>query len=163
MGAGKSTVGARCAARLGRAFVDTDELVVAMAGVPVDHIWAAEGEQGFRTRERAAVADAAASPVPLVISCGGGAVLDPDNRRLLRASGIVVLLDATPDALASRLSEDDTRPLLRGGDRTATLERLRALRAPAYEAVAHVTIDTAGRTIDDVTDAVLQEFARCAA
>jgi len=66
MGAGKSTVGARCAARLGRAFVDTDELVVAMAGVPVDHIWAAEGEQGFRTRERAAVADAAASPVPLV-------------------------------------------------------------------------------------------------
>jgi len=163
MGAGKSTVGARCAERLGRPFVDTDELIVASAGVPFDEIWAAEGEQGFRVRERAAVADAAASPVPLVISCGGGAVLDPDNRRALRAAGVVVLLDATSEALASRLTHDDTRPLLWGGDRTATLERLRAQRAPAYEAAAHVTIDTAGRTIDDVADAVLEEFARCAA
>jgi shikimate kinase len=163
MGAGKSTVGARCADRLGRAFVDTDELVVAMAGVPFDEIWAAEGEEGFRRRERAAIADAAASPVPLVISCGGGAVLDPENRRVLRATGVVVLLDASPDALVARLADDDTRPLLRGGDRTATLERLRTLRAPAYEAAAHVTVDTAGRTIDDVTDAVLKEFAECAA
>jgi shikimate kinase len=163
MGAGKSTVGARCAERLDRAFVDTDELVVAMAGVPFDEIWAAEGEQGFRVRERAAVADASASPVPLVISCGGGAVLDADNRRLLRATGVVVLLDATAEALASRLTCDDSRPLLRGGDRTATLERLRAQRAPAYEAAAHATVDTAGRTVDQVADAVLEEFARCAA
>ena len=163
MGAGKSTVGARCADRLGRAFVDTDELVVAMAGMPFDDIWAAEGEQGFRVRERAAVADAVASPVPLVISCGGGAVLDAENRRRLRATGVVVLLDATPEALASRLTYDDSRPLLRSGDRTATLERLRAQRAPAYEAAAHATVDTAGRTIDEVADAVLEEFARCAA
>jgi len=163
MGAGKSTVGARCANRLGRAFVDTDELVVAMAGMPFDDIWAAEGEQGFRVRERAAVADAVASPVPLVISCGGGAVLDADNRRRLRATGVVVLLDATPEALASRLTYDDSRPLLRSGDRTATLERLRAQRAPAYEAAAHATVDTAGRTIDEVADAVLEEYARCAA
>jgi shikimate kinase len=163
MGAGKSTVGARCADLLDRAFVDTDELIVAVAGVPFDEIWAAEGEQGFRVRERAAVADAAASPVPLVISCGGGAVLDPENRRLLRASGVVVLLDAPAEALASRLTDDDTRPLLRGGDRTTTLERLRTQRAPAYEAAAHATVDTTGRTVDEVADAVLEEFARCAA
>ena len=163
MGAGKSTVGARCAERLGRPLVDTDELVVAAAGVPFDDIWAAEGEPGFRVRERAAVSDAAASPVPLVISCGGGAVLDPDNRRALRATGVVVLLDATPEALASRLTHDDSRPLLRGGDRTATLERLRVQRAPAYEAAAHATVGTAGRSIDEVADAVLEEFARCGA
>src|SRR4029079_11495633 len=89
--------------------------------------------------------------------CGGGAVLDADNRRRLRATGVVVLLDATPEALESRLTSDTWRPLLRSGDRTATLERLRAQRAPAYEAAAHATVDTAGRTIDDAADAVLEE------
>jgi shikimate kinase len=163
MGAGKTTVGKRCADRLGRAFLDTDELIVAAAGVPFDELWAAEGELGFRARERAAVTDAVASPVPLVISCGGGTVLDPDNRRTLRAAGVVVWLTASSEALASRLKGDDSRPLLAGGDRTATLERLATVRAPAYEAAAHATVDTAGRTIDDVTDAVLEEFARCAA
>src|SRR5690348_1612699 len=94
MGAGKTTVGHRCAALLGRDFVDTDELIVSTAGVPFDELWAAEGEAGFRARERVAVIDAASSPTPLVIACGGGAVLDADNRRVLRASGFVVWLDA---------------------------------------------------------------------
>jgi len=163
MGAGKTTVGRRCAELLDRAFLDTDELIVAAAGLPFDELWAVEGEQGFRARERVAVADAVASPVPLVISCGGGAVLDPDNRRALRAAGIVVWLRATSEALARRLTGDDTRPLLAGGDRTATPERLATVRAPAYEAAAHASVDTAGRTIDEVADAVLEEFARCAA
>src|SRR5436190_10721678 len=128
MGAGKTTVGQRCAELLDRAFVDSDELIVASAGVPFDDIWAAEGEEGFRARERIAVADAAASPAPLVISCGGGAVLDADNRRVLRATGVVVWLLASSSELASRLVHDDSRPLLAGGDKTATLERLSAQR-----------------------------------
>src|SRR3954471_18197357 len=150
MGGGKTTVGKPCVELLDRAFVDTDELVVASAGVPFDDIWAVEGEQGFRARERVAVADAAASPTPLVISCGGGAVLDADNRRALRATGFVVWLLASSAELASRLGHDDSRPLLAGGDKTATLERLSAQREPAYEAAAHVQIDTGGRTVDEV-------------
>jgi shikimate kinase len=158
MGAGKSTVGQRCAALLDRPFVDTDELVVASAGMPFDDIWSAEGEQGFRLRERLAVADAAASPTPLVISCGGGSVLDAENRRALRARGVVVWLLASPTELASRLVHDDSRPLLAGGDKTATLERLSSLREPAYEAAAHVQVPTDGRTPDDIAATVLQEF-----
>src|SRR5436189_4677896 len=134
MGAGKTTVGKRCAEQLARPFVDTDELVVSVAGIPFDELWAAEGEAGFRARERVAVADAAASPAPLVIACGGGAVLDPANRRELRASGFVVWLDADAAVLASRLEGDDSRPLLAGGDRATTLTRLGHTRAPAYEA-----------------------------
>jgi shikimate kinase len=121
MGAGKTSVGQRCAELLDRPFVDTDELVVAAAGVTFEQIWSIEGESGFRARERVAVMDAAASPEPLVIACGGGAVLDADNRRVLRDSGFVVWLAASPDVLASRLVGDDSRPLLAGGDRTATL------------------------------------------
>jgi shikimate kinase len=158
MGAGKTTVGQRCAELLERPFVDTDELVVASAGVPFDDIWAAEGEQGFRARERVAVTDAAASPTPLVISCGGGAVLDADNRRALRTTGVVVWLVASSSELASRLVHDDSRPLLAGGDKTATLERLRSLREPAYEAAAHVQVPTDGRTPEDVAELVVEEY-----
>jgi shikimate kinase len=158
MGAGKTTVGLRCAELLGRPFLDTDELVVATAGIPFDDIWAAEGEQGFRARERVAVADAAASPTPLVISCGGGTVLDADNRRALRERGVVVLLTASSAALAARLAHDNSRPLLIGDDKTATLERLSALRQPAYEAAAHIDIDTEGRSVDEVAADVVGEY-----
>jgi shikimate kinase len=164
MGAGKTTVGERCAARLGRAFVDTDQLVVAAAGASIDELFAIEGEAGFRARERDAVADAVASPEPLVVACGGGAVLDPANRRVLRERGFVVWLDAAPDALAARLAHDDSRPLLAqhamvgGGDRSSTLTRLRALREPAYESAAHARVDTDGRSVDDVADAVIEEL-----
>jgi shikimate kinase len=158
MGVGKTTVGKRCAALLDRDFVDTDELVVAAAGVPFDELWALEGEPGFRARERVAVADAAASPTPLVVACGGGAVLDPDNRRALRGTGFVVWLDAAPAVLVSRLAGDDSRPLLEGGDRSTTLTRLGDLRAPAYEAAAHATIATDGRSVDEVAAAVVEEF-----
>src|SRR5262245_393704 len=161
MGSGKTSVGHRCAERLDRPLVDTDELVVATAGVPFDDIWSVEGEAGFRSRERVAVADAAASPEPLVIACGGGAVLDADNRRLLRASGFVVWLAASPDVIVSRLAGDDSRPLLAGGDRTATLTRLGDTRAPSYEAAAHAVVDTDGRTVGEVAAQVVEEYQRC--
>jgi shikimate kinase len=158
MGAGKTTVGKVCAERLGRGFVDTDDLVEAGAGVAVADVFAAEGESGFRAREAAAVADAVASPEPLVIACGGGAVLDPANRRALRNAGVVVWLRASPDELGARVGEGSGRPLLAGGRSVATLERLAALRAGAYEEAAHVAVDTDGRTVDEVADTVLTRF-----
>jgi shikimate kinase len=85
-------------------------------------------------------------------------VLDAENRRALRAHGVVVWLTASSTELASRLVRDDSRPLLAGGDKTVTLERLGALREPAYEAAAHVRIDTDGRTPDDIAATVLEEL-----
>lgn len=163
MGAGKSTVGEECARRLKRPFVDTDEVVVSATGRTIDEIFATEGEAGFREHERQAVADACASPAPLVVASGGGAVLDPDNRRLLRAHGFVVWLDAAPDVLAARVADGDARPLLAQGGGPATLERLSTTRAPAYEAAAHTRVETGGRTVAEVADVVLEELARWAA
>jgi len=167
MGAGKSTVGARCAERLGRAFVDVDDVVEVNAGRPVAEIFAIDGEPVFRALERAAVADVCASPAPLVIACGGGAMGDADNRRQVRAHGCVIWLTADPDTLAARVGAGTARaqrPLLAGDAAPAvTLERLASMRAAAYEAAAHATVDTASRTIDEVAGAVLEEFARCAA
>jgi shikimate kinase len=157
MGAGKTTVGQACAARLGRAFVDTDDLVVTLAGVPFDEIWRDGGEPRFRELERAAVADACASPDPLVIACGGGAVLDPDSRARLRAAGVVVWLRAPVDVLAARVGDGGGRPLLRG-DPAGVLARLERLREPAYEAAAHRVVDTGDHEVDAVADLVIDAF-----
>ncbi len=163
MGAGKSTVGPIVAARMGRPFVDTDEIVEATAGRTVAEIFATDGEGEFRAMERVAVADACASPEPLVISCGGGAALDRANRRVLGASGVVVWLRASPERLAARVAETGDRPLLADGSPVETLRRLEALRAGAYEAVADVAIDTESSTPEAVAERVLEEVAACAA
>lgn len=165
MGAGKTTVGRRCAAALGRGFVDTDDVVTANAGSTVAEIFAAEGEAGFRARERAAVADVVASPEPLVVACGGGAMVDPENRRAVRAHGFVVWLEGAPDELAARVEADGTesRPLLAGGPTVATLTRLADSRAGAYAAAAHARIETGGRDVDAVTAAVLAAYAESGA
>ena len=162
MGAGKTTVGMECARRLGRPFVDTDDVIVKHAGMSVDEIFATQGEPGFRRLEREVVADVAASPEPLVVACGGGAAVDPDNRRALRVSGVVVWLQAPAATLAERVGDGATRPLLRG-DPAGALARLERLREPAYDAAAHARVETAGLDVAAVADAVLAAFAEAAA
>jgi shikimate kinase len=162
MGSGKSTVGEACAARLGRPFVDTDELVLATTGRSIGEIFARGGEPEFRQLEATAVADVCASPEPLVISCGGGAVLDADNRKTLRGAGVVVWLRGTPATLAARVDADATdRPLLNSDQSESELERLAELRAPLYQSTAHAVVDTDDRSVEDVVGAVLEEADRC--
>ena len=155
MGAGKTTVGEICAQRLRRPFVDTDALVVANAGRSIKEIFATDGEAAFRTLERSAVADACAAPIACVVACGGGAVLDAENRAVMRAGARVVWLRAEPQALAARLHGDHQRPLLASGDPETTLRRLVELRTPAYEAAAHVVVDTDGCAPGEIAAAVL--------
>jgi shikimate kinase len=153
-----------CATRLDRPLVDTDELVVAAAGRTIEEIFATSGEAGFRALEQQAVADACASPQPLVIACGGGVVLDPRNRSVLHRTGFVVWLRAEPSELATRVrAEGRIRPLLPPAGEEQALERLATLREAAYDAVADVAVATDGRSVDEVADAVLEEVARCAA
>jgi shikimate kinase len=160
MGAGKTSVGREVARTLDRRFVDTDGVVEALAHRSVAAIFEQEGEARFRELERDAVADVCASPEPLVIACGGGAVLDAGARRRLRETAHVVWLQAPPSVLSDRVGGGDTRPLLRG-DGIATLERLASLRAAAYEAAADVAVDTAGRTVDEVAAVVVEEWRAC--
>jgi shikimate kinase len=163
MAVGKTTVGARCAARLGRPFVDTDDLVAIHTGRTVPDLFAA-GEPAFRVAEQRAVADACASPTPLVIACGGGAVLDPANRAQLRRHGIVVWLRAAPSVLAARAGADRAdRPLLAGPAPVETLTALAEARDAAYRATADRSVDAGAAGPDAVADAVLEEYARCAA
>lgn len=159
MGAGKSTVGAVCATRLGRPFVDTDHAVESAAGRSVREIFDADGEDAFRALERAAVRTAATDPEPAVIACGGGVAVDPENRALLRDHGFVVWLDAPVTELAERAARaPGARPLLATGDPVATLDRLAAARRDAYAEIAHTRVETDGRSVDAVADLVLEAF-----
>lgn len=148
MGCGKTAVGGLLAQRLARPLVDVDALVEAAAGRPVAEIFAAEGEEGFRSREAAAVAQAAAraQAEALVIACGGGTVVDPGNVSALRGCGTVVWLSVSPAVAAERLGSDAGRPVLgeMSGSLVERLARLTAERAEAYGTAAHLTIDADG-------------------
>jgi shikimate kinase len=159
MGAGKSRVGRALASLLGFDFVDTDALVEQAAGMKVAEIFAREGEAGFRQRERAAL-----EGLPerrCVAALGGGAVVAPGNRALLRTKGRLVWLDARPETLAERVGDAEERPLLAGLDRAARVAKLAALaaeRAPAY-GEAELRVATDGRTVESICAELVRALA----
>ncbi|HTA63922.1 MAG TPA: shikimate kinase [Xanthomonadaceae bacterium] len=142
MGAGKTTIGSRIAAKLGLRFVDIDQRLEELTGARVPLIFECEGEAGFRARESALI-DELCADSGLLIATGGGAVLDPANRRRLRESAFVVHLHLGVDAQLARLARDRSRPLLASGDRRAKLTALAAQRDALYAEVADLRHESA--------------------
>lgn len=156
MGTGKTTVGQLVADRLGRPFIDTDAEIVHRMGMSVPEIFAKEGEAGFRHIERRLCRFLSAGR-GLVIATGGGMLVDAGNRDVMLASGVVVCLTATPEAILERLKdENDERPLLRG-DWRALLEQRRA----AYAAIP-IQIDTTGKTPAQVAQEIVDRWQQTA-
>ena len=151
-GAGKSTVGRLLADRLGVGFRDTDDDVELIAGKSISDIFVDDGEPAFRALEREAVAEALTIHDG-VLALGGGAVADPGTRERLGGHRVVFLDVGLADA-ASRVGLNRDRPLLIGNPR-AQLKRLLDERRPLYLQVATLTVDTAGRTPDEVVAEVV--------
>lgn len=155
-GTGKSAVGRELARRLRRGFVDTDEQIVDRFGKSIDRIFAEDGERRFRAVERELVAQACARQ-GLVVSVGGGAVVDASNRALIADGNVVVLLEASPEVILERLRSDtaEVRPLLAVDDPLGRIRDLKAARADAYS-VAHVTVVTDHLTPGEAADEILR-------
>jgi shikimate kinase/3-dehydroquinate synthase len=154
MATGKSTVGPAVAARLGVPFVDTDAEIERAAGEPIRAIWAREGEAGFRARE-AALARALLDGTPRVVAFGGGAVTDPQTRRLAIDRALVVTLTASPETVVARAGAIRDRPNLASGvEPMARARELLAARAEAY-AECHLAIATDTLAPGGVVDAIV--------
>ncbi len=153
MGSGKSSVGRELARRTGAEFVDADEWIERKAGRPIRTLFAEEGEPAFRERERAALREILAVK-GRVVAAGGGAFLQEENRKLMRAYGPVVYLEASPGTVLRRLARDSKRPLLQGADRESIVKDLLERRVPEYRRADH-TVPTDGRTVREIAGRII--------
>jgi shikimate kinase len=166
MATGKTTVGQRLAAALGRRVWDSDAMIEEQTGKTVARLWEEGGEPAYRHLETGALEEALNAKPPGIVAAAGGVVLSDVNRvRLQRASedgAVVIWLRAAPAVLAARVVPGDHRPLLRD-DPLGTLTRLSAERQSLYEEVADMAIDVGTATVDEVVATALAEVAAVAA
>jgi len=141
MGAGKTTIGKQLAKQLGKVFYDADHEIEKRTGVKVAVIFDLEGEEGFRKREAAVIAELTQLD-DVVLATGGGAVLSAENRETLQTNGHVIYLRANVHDLWKRMRYDKQRPLLQNVDIRQKLEQLYAERHPLYTEVANIIVDT---------------------
>jgi shikimate kinase len=155
-GSGKSSVGRQVARRLGLTFVDSDQEIERRIGESISSFFAAHGEEAFRDLEQRVIAELAAAEG--VIATGGGAVLRPANREVLRSAGTVIYLRSTPEDLLRRVRHDTKRPLLQVADPLARLRELHTQRDPLYCETAHFTVDTGRPSVSTLAGRIVSQL-----
>ena len=156
MGTGKSTVGNVLASMLHLRFVDTDALIEQRAGKRITDIFASDGEARFREIESDVVRELAEKR-GIVISTGGGVVMNPANMESLKKHALVVCLWASPEAILTRVGHQTHRPLLQGEDRLEKIKSLLAMREPFYRQ-ADVLLNCEQRSPREVAQHVAHQF-----
>lgn len=158
MGAGKTTIGRLLARRLNMTFIDSDHEIEARTGASIPWIFEIEGEPSFRRREADVIRDLTAQN-GIVLATGGGAVLNPDSRKLLAERGTVVYLRASVNSILQRTAHDRNRPLLQTADPRKKLEDLTAQREPLYREIADLVIDTGRPNVQSMVQTILDQIA----
>jgi shikimate kinase len=168
MGAGKTNIGRRLAARLHLPFLDADAEIEAAAGETIEEIFQNRGEAAFRDGERRVIARLLQGSVH-VLATGGGAFMDPQTRAAIGERGISIWLRAELDVLLARVARRSNRPLLKQDDPRRVLQRLMEIRHPIY-AGADITVDsidgppelTLVRVMAELEAYVAQDFPQAA-
>lgn len=166
MGCGKTTVGKELSKQTGMPLLDMDSVIEEQIGKPIADIFRDEGEAHFRALETALLRYLESEEGSNVcrnsiISTGGGVVLRPENREILRRLGFTVWLSVEVDVLINRTMRNNNRPLLRRPDREEVLNQLLIQRSPMYAETAHLKLDSSDLDIPAVVRAVYkaaQEF-----
>ena len=157
MGSGKTTVGRRLAIELNQDFFDTDHEIIDKTGVSIDHIFDVEGEEGFRKRE-SKILENLCQMSNIILATGGGIVILPKNRKILKNVGLVVYLSSSVDQLLRRTAKSKTRPLLENStDRKKTITELVEARDVYYREVASFVVDTTGKKLHEVINLIIRE------
>ncbi|MBB5354462.1 shikimate kinase [Anoxybacillus mongoliensis] len=151
MGAGKTTIGKRLGEVLQLPVIDTDAYIEQQVGKTIATIFAEEGEEAFRAYEREVLKKLPTEHI--VITTGGGIVIQEENRQFMRKHGIVIYLHCELHELFRRLMGDTTRPLLME-NKKSQMKQLFEQRLPWYHE-AHITIDTTNRTVNDIVETIV--------
>ena len=159
MGTGKSTVAWLLAKKLCFSFVDLDAQIEERQGCTISEIFANQGEAAFRDMETEMI-DLYAKQSRTVIACGGGIVLRPKNVEMMKRSGIVILLQATPETIQSRLKHNTSRPLLQGRMQPSDLKYLMEKRKVAYEQAGDIWISTDEKLPEEVVSEIVDNIAK---
>jgi shikimate kinase len=157
MGAGKTAVGKNLARLFHFTFHDSDADVEAKTGVDIAFIFEKEGEDGFRVRERDAIARLTQMD-GIVLATGGGAVINVDNRRTLAERGVVVYLATSVEQQLERTRHARHRPLLNDTDPQQKLHDLMERRAALYTEIADITVSTDNRRAQTVAEEIQQKL-----
>lgn len=158
-GGGKSSIGKLLAGRLAAKFFDVDVAIERSAGCTIASLFEREGEAAFRKREADALRDLVRDG-PAVVSTGGGVVLSPANRELLRNDTVPVYLFAPPAELWRRVRKNSRRPLLQVADPYARLCELFEQRHPLYSEVATIIVETGRPPMHSVVDDIVVQLSR---
>jgi shikimate kinase len=157
MGAGKTTIGRQLASALRLPFYDSDKAIEESTGVDIPTIFEYEGEDGFRNREQAMIAQLT-NIEGIVLATGGGAILREENRKHLQSKGFVVYLQCSIEHILQRTRRDTQRPLLNTEDPEQRLETLFEVRNPLYLSCADFKIDTGELQSKQVVKDILQAY-----
>ncbi|MDO3723245.1 shikimate kinase AroK [Marinobacter sp. chi1] len=141
MGAGKSTIGRLLAKELGYQFMDSDRIIEERCGANIPWIFDVEGEDGFRQRETAMLRELAEQD-QAVLATGGGAIMRPENREVLKQDAVVIYLRTSIEQQVERTRKDRNRPLLQNEDPEAVLRKLFSIRDPLYTGLADIVMQT---------------------
>jgi shikimate kinase len=159
MGSGKTAVGRHLARLFHFTFYDSDTDIEAKTGVDISFIFEKEGEAGFRVRERESI-ERLTQLEGIVLATGGGAVIEPQNRRVLAERGVVVYLETSIEQQLERTRHARHRPLLNDTDPEEKLKELMLRRAALYAEIANLTVSTDGRRVQVVAEEIQAELRR---
>lgn len=158
MGAGKSRIGWELSRRLSLTFIDTDRVIERVSCLSIPDIFELYGEAVFRDYETEVVRRCLRLD-EVVISTGGGTVVRPENRALLKSRGPVVVLTASPETIYQR-TRRHKRPLLEVGNPIERIRQLMQARQSAYDEVASFTVSTDGRRSEEVVEEIVEKLWR---
>ena len=158
MGTGKTTVSDVLARKIGKNLIDTDSMIESKEGKSIAEIFDNKGEMYFREIEKQ-ILNEIINKTNLVIATGGGTLLDEENYQLALKNGIVILLQASPHIIFSRLHKEYSRPLLAGENKLEKIIDLMNKRKNKYNRFKHC-IDTSYITTNQVVDKIIQIYRR---
>lgn len=157
MGCGKSTVGRELQQRLGYPLVDMDTVIEQRVGKSIATLFSEIGEPAFRDLETGLLEELFEPAARRrIISTGGGIIVRPTNRELLRQLGYVVWLQVPVGTILDRTSRNRDRPLLHTDDPRARIEALLAERTPWYQETAHLALETRGLDSGEIATGILE-------